>query len=137
MDDNEDGAIIIIKKALIDAGVPNETAYFDNGTTAFNYLKNESNQKPVLIVLDLKMTGNEFLGERIRHPSSMIIPVIILTAIESVSTKRECFKLHISGYMQKPSGYKDMVHPVEAIYQYWSFSEMALNEVRFNTCKFS
>lgn len=124
IDDNEDDAILT-KKALIDAKVPNETVHFNNSSDVLDYLLDESLPKPVLIILDLKITGNEFLRERINYSSLKIIPVIVLTAIDNTAAKTECFKLNSAGYMLRPSEYEDMVHAMEAIYQYWSYSEVA------------
>ncbi len=126
--DDIENDVIIAKRALKDAKVFNQTIHAANGREALDYLLNDLNKKPVLILLDLKMpkmTGNEFLRERMNHESLMIIPVIVLTAIESLESKSESFKLNIAGYMQKPSEYDDLVNVMKAINQYWSFSEMA------------
>ena len=130
VDDNEDD-VLIIRKALKEANVNNDTIHKKNGREALDFLLDEVIEMPRLILLDLKMpkmTGNEFLKERMRHDALMTVPVIVLTAIHNEGSKQESFGMNIAGYMQKPSEYNSMVDVMKAIDNYWSFSEMVQHD---------
>ena len=120
-----------MKKALNETGVLNELIRVSNGLEALDYLTDQNSIKPQLIILELKlpiMSGSEFLIERLNHPDLMVIPVVVLTAVEDPDAKYESFKRNIAGFMQKPADYTQMVEIMKAIDQYWSYSEVTFGE---------
>lgn len=130
IDENEEEAINTCR-ALADAKVPNEPIHVLNGQAALDHLSNNVNPNPALILLDPKSkdnSGGVFLKERIKNDSLIIIPVVILTGHDNLVSESESVKYNIAGYMHKPSDYAEMVVLMQAIHQYWSFSEMAQHD---------
>src|SRR3972149_3707213 len=73
---------LTVKRALRDINITNPLKITNNGEEALEYLRNEKNEIPGIILLDLnmpKMNGVEFL--KIAKNDSRIkrIPVIVLT----------------------------------------------------------
>ena len=71
-----------VKRAMNDLKVTNELIHKVNGAEAMEYLKNESNRVPCVILLDLnmpKMNGIEFLKIAKADEQLMQIPIIVLT----------------------------------------------------------
>ena len=117
---------LTVKMALKEIKVTNELIHVTNGVEALEYLKDESKEKPCIILLDLnmpKMGGIEFLEKRKEDESITTIPVIVLSTSKADSDKLATFKLHIAGYMIKPVDYKKFVEVMRAINVYWTLSE--------------
>ena len=120
-----------VKRALKDLKAMNELVHRVNGEQALEYLRNESNKKPCVILLDLnmpRMTGIEFL--KIAKADEMLkkIPVIVLTTSEEEQDVVESFSLSVAGYIVKPVDYKKFVEAIRIIQLYWTLSELP-NEV--------
>ncbi len=117
---------LTVKMALKEIKVSNEIIHVTNGLEALDYLNDESNTRPCIILLDLnmpKMNGIEFLEERIKSEELTTTPVIVLSTSKADSDKLATFKLHIAGYMIKPVDYKKFVEVMRAINVYWTLSE--------------
>jgi DNA-binding response OmpR family regulator len=99
------------------------------------YLKNEDNGKPCLILLELnmpKMNGIEFLKIAKADDELKKIPVVVLTTSKNDEDKVETFELSVAGYMVKPTDYRKFMETIRAIDLYWTLSELPehVNEVR-------
>ena len=115
-----------VKRALKELNVTNEIIHMKNGEEAMNYLTDDSNEKPCLILLDInmpKMNGIEFLKERKANEQINIIPTVVLSTSNDDKDKFNSFSLNISGYMIKPVDYKKYVEVMKAIKLYWTLSE--------------
>ena len=118
-----------VKRALNEIKIKNPIVTAQNGEEALEYLNDEGNEVPCLILLDLnmpKMNGIEFLNV-IKHSDKhkqRMIPVIVLTTSKDDQDKIETFKLSVAGYMVKPVDYLQFVETMKAIELYWSLSEM-------------
>lgn len=116
-----------ISRALKDIHVTNVIIYKQNGEEAAEYLLNESNERPCIILLDLnmpKMNGVEFLKKMKDQDHFKRIPVIVLTTSTEEQDKVNTFDLGVSGYMKKPVDYHQFVEVMKTIDMYWTLSEI-------------
>ncbi|MCK4907435.1 MAG: response regulator [Spirochaetes bacterium] len=116
-----------MKRALKEINVTNRLEIRNNGEEAFEYLKNNENEMPCIILLDLnmpKMNGFEFLEKIKDNAAVKQIPVIVLTTSQEEQDRINSFDAGASGYMIKPVDYKQFVEVMKAIDMYWSLSEL-------------
>lgn len=116
-----------VKRALRDINITNPLKITNNGEEALEYLRNEKNEIPGIILLDLnmpKMNGVEFL--KIAKNDSRIkrIPVIVLTTSKEDRDRINTFDLGVAGYMIKPVDYMQFVEVIKTINLYWTLSEL-------------
>jgi len=124
-DDREDA--MTVGPALKDLKVTNQLVLTINGEEALEYLKSESNQKPCVILLDLKMPkmdGIEFLKNVKADEGLKKIPVVMLTTSRQEQDVVESFKLGVAGYIVKPADYKKFVEAIRTINLCWTLSEL-------------
>jgi CheY-like chemotaxis protein len=116
-----------VTRALKEIHVSNNIINVGNGIEALEYLRNESNETPCIILLDLnmpKMNGIEFL-EVVKHDDKLkMIPVVVLTTSKEEQDKVDSFRLSVAGYMIKPVDYRQFVEVVRTINVYWTLSEL-------------
>jgi len=127
-DDNVDA--MTVKRALHDLNVTNQLVHRLNGLDALEYLKDKSNGKPCIIILDLnmpKMSGIEFLKETKADEQLKKIPVVVLTTSKNENEKIESFSLSVAGYMSKSVDYKEFLETIKAINMYWTLSRVPPN----------
>lgn len=116
-----------IKRAFKDVDVSNQIDLVGNGEEALEFLRNQDNERPCLIFLDLnmpKMNGIEFLKILRQDEELNMIPVIVLTTSKDEHDKIDTFKLGISGYIVKPVDYLQFVEVIKTIKNYWTYSEL-------------
>jgi len=124
-DDIDD--VMTIERALREIGVLNEVVHVENGQLGLNYLRNEDNEEPYLIFLDLntpQMKGHEFLALTKADERLKDIPVIVLSASSDRSDIRESFKLGAAGYVTKCFSYEKFVEALVIVNQYWTLSKL-------------
>jgi CheY-like chemotaxis protein len=124
-DDSVDA--MTVKRAFNDLKVINPLVHALNGEKALEYLKNEENKKPCIILLDLnmpRMNGIEFMQAIKADDTLKKIPIIVLTTSQEERDKLESFKLSVAGYMLKNINYKKFVETIKAISTYWTLSEL-------------
>ncbi len=127
-DDNVD--VMTVKRALRDVEVKNQLIHTGNGEEALEYLRNESNRKPYVILLDLnmpKMNGIEFLKTVKSDEELKKIPIVVLTTSKDEHDIAESFKLGVAGYMVKSVDYESSVETIRTIVLYWILSELPPN----------
>ena len=116
-----------VKRALKDINVTNRLDVVGNGEEALAFLRDEKNEKPCLILLDLnmpRMNGIEFLKIAKQDDWLKRIPVVVLTTSKEEQDRIESFKLSIAGYMVKPVDYQQFVEAIRAFDLYWTLSEL-------------
>jgi CheY-like chemotaxis protein len=119
--------ILLVKRAIKDLKVPNPLIHRTNGDEALQYLRQQGNDVPCVILLDLnmpKMDGIEFLKIVKADDALKKIPVIVLTSSKEESDKISSFALSVAGYMTKLSDYKKFLETVKMINSYWTLSEL-------------
>ena len=129
----EDDSIdaMTVKRAFKDLKVTNQLVHVVNGEEALEYLRNESNKKPCVILLDLnmpKMNGIEFLKIKIENEEFKKIPVVALTTSTDGHDIAQSFELGVAGYIVKPVDYKKFVEAIRTIDLYWTLSELPNGE---------
>jgi CheY-like chemotaxis protein len=124
--EDDDVDTMTVQRALKELKVINPLIHTLNGEEALNYLKDGSNKKPCVILLDLnmpKMNGIELLRVVKVDDRLKKIPVIVLTTSDDVQDKVETFGLSVAGYIIKPTDYKKFVEAMRTIDIYWTLSE--------------
>ncbi|OHB62177.1 MAG: two-component system response regulator [Planctomycetes bacterium RBG_13_46_10] len=124
-DDNVDA--MTVKRAFKDLKITNPLAHRTNGENALEYLRDGSNEKPCVILLDLnmpKMNGIEFL--KVVKVDDMLkkIPIVVLTTSKEECDIMESFKLSVGGYIVKPVDYAKFLEAIRTIDLYWTLSEL-------------
>ena len=127
-DDNVD--VMTVERALKDLKIKNQLVSTANGEEALEYLKNNGNKKPCIILLDLntpKMNGIEFLKIVKEDKTLKKIPVVVLTTSSQQQDIVECFKLSVAGYIVKSIDYANFAKAISTINLYWTLSKLPTN----------
>jgi CheY-like chemotaxis protein len=122
---------LTVKRALKDLKVINELVHVVNGEEALEYLRNESNKKPCVILLDLnlpKLNGLEFLKIAKGEEELKKIPVVTLTTSKEAPDIDTSFELGVAGYIVKPVDYEKFVEAIRVLELYWTLSELPNGE---------
>ena len=122
---------LTVKRALKDLKVINQLVHVVNGEEALEYLRNESNKKPCVILLDLnlpKLNGLEFLKIAKGEEELKKIPVVALTTSKEAPDIDASFKLGVAGYIVKPVDYVKFVEAIRVLELYWTLSELPNGE---------
>ncbi|UXP32115.1 response regulator [Reichenbachiella agarivorans] len=117
-----------VKRGLFHLKMKNELIIRQNGLEALEYLNDESNPRPGIILLDLnmpKMNGIEFLQEVKKNSAHKLIPVVVMTTSTQDQDRVDSFQQHASGYMVKPVDYPQFLNTLKTICSYWLTSEIA------------
>ena len=124
-DDKVDAMTVI--RAMGQLKVTNELIHKHNGVEAIEYLKDNDNRRPCIILLDLnmpKMNGIEFLKTIKELPELKQIPVVVLTTSKAEEDVVGSFNFGVSGYIVKPVDYSKFVEALRTINIYWTLSEL-------------
>ncbi len=127
-DDSVD--VMTTQRVLKDLKIVNQLVVSGNGEEALEYLKNENNKRPCVILLDLnmpRMNGVELLKILKEDESLKKIPVVVLTTSKGDEDIVKSFELGIAGYMVKPVEYKSFLESMRVINLYWTLSEIPPN----------
>ncbi|ELR69254.1 response regulator [Fulvivirga imtechensis AK7] len=76
-----------------------------NGAEATDYFKNNTNQRPSIVLLDLimpRMDGKEFLSEMQKDGELSKLPIVILSSSSSFCDMQECEDKGVLKYFVKP-----------------------------------
>ncbi len=120
-----------VKRALKDLHILNPLVRVSNGEEALVYLRDESKEKPCVILLDLnmpKMNGIEFLKIAKAEEKLKRIPAIVLTTSKDDQDRIRTFQLSISGFVVKPVDYMKFVEAMRIVNLYWTLSELPNSE---------
>lgn len=123
--DDDDVDVIITQRAVNDLKIVNELVRKVDGEDALDYLRNENNTRPCVILLDLnmpRMNGFEFLKAVKVDSELKRIPVVVLTTSDVDQNVLDSFDLGVAGYIVKPVDYKQFVEAMRTINMYWSLS---------------
>lgn len=118
---------ITVERTLKDLKVTTPLVHSINGEEALEYLRNENNKNPCVILLDLnmpKMNGLEFLRTVKADEALKKTPVVVLTTSKEEEDVAQSFDLGAAGYIVKAPDYETFVKTIEAIDLYWTLSEL-------------
>ncbi len=124
----EDDAVdaMTVRRAFRDLNLTNPLAHATNGEEGLAYLRNPSNPKPCVILLDLnmpRMNGVEFIEIVKTDPVLKLIPIIVFTTSNDRSDIAESYRRSVAGYIVKPVDYHRFVDTVAAVGLYWTINE--------------
>ncbi|PIQ27654.1 hypothetical protein COW36_07100 [bacterium (Candidatus Blackallbacteria) CG17_big_fil_post_rev_8_21_14_2_50_48_46] len=114
----------LIEDVVESEKIPVHLISFDCGEKAIQYLKQQKTPglRPDLILLDLKLSGVqslEILKKLRAEPRFGIIPIVILTSIESAWVVLDAYRLGCNCYIKKSLEPKDFSQSVSAIFDFW------------------
>lgn len=118
---------VAVEKVFRELGLGTSVVYSHDGEEALEFLRDESNTPPDIILLDLHMpeiNGIEFLKIVKSDPILKRIPIIMLTTSQAQQDIEECFALNAAGYMIKPLDDKRLTETIRTIVLYWSSSKL-------------
>jgi len=133
VEDNPDD-IKLTMRALKKANVLNEVVVAQDGAEALEYLfgagkyaGRDVNQKPQVVLLDLKMPkvdGFEVL-QRIRADErTKLLPVVVLTTSSEDKDRVASYQFHANSFVRKPVDFEQFTEAVRQLGLYW----LLLNE---------
>jgi CheY-like chemotaxis protein len=125
--DDDSAEVMMVRRAFEDLKLTNRLIHSTNGKEALDYLRNEGNKKPCVILLDSnmpKMNGSEFLKVIKADDILKKVPVVALTTSNDERHIAEKFELGVAGYVVKPVDYKKFLEAIRVIYMYWTLSEL-------------
>ena len=115
------------RRALSELNVTNELIHKTNGEDALEYVREASNIRPCVILLDLNMPGMngfEFLEIVKLDEELRSIPVVILTTSNSEEDVARGFRLAAAGYVVKSAEYGQFVDAMRIVDRYWTMSRL-------------
>lgn len=118
---------LAVKRVFGNLKVPKSVVHLENGEEALKYLKNGSNRKPDLILLDMNMPGMngiDFLRIIKGNPVLKSIPVVILATSDEERDVTDCFELNVVGYVIKALDEELFVETIETVARYWCCSKL-------------
>jgi len=128
-----------VKQAMQDLRVKNPLIHKTDGEEAIEYLKDQSNKLPAIILLDLnmpKISGVELL-QIIRADSRLQqIPVVVLTVSKYEQDKLDTFNLGVAGYVIKAVDYDAFLRAMDIIIQYWTWNGLVEKEREAQNARF-
>ena len=125
--DDDDVDTIITQRAVNDLKIANELVRRVDGEDALKYLRDRSNPRPCVILLNLnmpRMNGFEFLKVAKVDDTLKSIPVVVLTTSDVDQNILDSFNLGVAGYIVKPVDYKQFVEAMRTINMYWTLSHL-------------
>jgi two-component system response regulator len=113
---------------LLDQGIRNSDFKFKlayhfvtTGPETLDYLENEGNPIPDLIILDLNMpmNGRKVLSVLSESPRLRKIPVVVFTTAGSEEEVGKAYAQCANSYVVKPSGFSALVEKLNQVFSYW------------------
>lgn len=126
VEDNPNDAELAIR-ALKKNNLANNLIHLEDGQEALDYLFNDNNEMPKLILMDVKMPrvdGIEVLRRLKSDEKKKVIPVVMLTSSKEDKDIIEAYNLGVNAYIVKPVDFDQFVKAVTQLGFFW----MILNQ---------
>lgn len=130
--EDDDVDIINIQRAFKKNNFSYPLIICKDGYEAYELLKSNSIQRPIVILLDLnmpRMNGIEFLTKLRIDDKWHDLPVVILTTSDEESDKLKSYNLHVAGYIKKPVSFDDFAKVIFSFGNYWDKIEFPFKKV--------
>ena len=121
IEDNIHDAELAIR-TLKKNNLANNLLHMEDGQEALDFLFDEKNEMPRLILLDLKMPrvdGLEVLRQLKGDANKCLIPVVVLTSSKEERDIFESYKLGVNAYIVKPVDFDQFVKAVTQVGLFW------------------
>jgi CheY-like chemotaxis protein len=126
IEDNPDH-VLLIRRAIRDLGDETSVDAINDGEQALNTLRS-GQQRPDLILLDINMPGYSGFDvlTRLRDDHHLKrIPVVMLTSSDAQNDIARAYELGASGYIAKPTHYRELRAILGNTVLYWSAMQRA------------
>ncbi len=126
VEDNPNDAELAVR-ALKKNNLANNLIHLEDGQEALDYLYDEKNEMPKLILMDVKMPrvdGIEVLRKLKSDEKRRVIPVVMLTSSKEDKDIIEAYNLGVNAYIVKPVDFDQFVKAVTQLGFFW----MILNQ---------
>lgn len=116
-----------VQRAIRELGGENQLINATDCEQALEYLRNEDNELPCLIITDIntpKMNGMEFLRTVKAEELFKDIPVVVMSASDRQQDRGEVSQLGAVRYINKSVDYAEFVEELGTIKHLWSSAEL-------------
>lgn len=130
VEDNPNDAELAIR-ALKKNNLANNLVHLEDGQEALDYLFDDNNEMPKLILMDVKMPrvdGIEVLRKLKSDEKRKTIPVVMLTSSKEDKDIIDAYNLGVNAYIVKPVDFEQFVKAVTQLGFFW----MILNQPPMN-----
>lgn len=121
VEDNKDDCEAIVR-GFEACGFTHPIKWFNDSSVVLEYLLEEGNKKPSLILLDLNLPGvdgRSLLKYIKSHNHLRHIPIIAMTTSADQKDIVSCYKHGACSYIQKPVNFNKMKEVCQSIVNYW------------------
>lgn len=120
--DDSDDDVEATRRAFKRAGFTHALRHFYSGETALEFLRQQAEERPGLILLDLNMPG---IGGRrtleiLKQDEGLkYIPVVVLTSSSYDEDVRTCYTLGANTFISKPVNFETFTEAMRRVKEYW------------------
>lgn len=128
VEDSQSDAEMTIR-ALTKHNIANNLTHLKDGAQALDFLfatgiytGRNTNNKPKVILLDLKMpkvNGIEVLAKIKADSKTRDIPVVVLTSSKEHPDVKKCYELGVNSYIVKPVEFSGFMKSISDLGMYW------------------
>ena len=119
--DNDNDAELAIR-ALKKSNLANRIIRLEDGQQAIDYVHDEKNSMPRLILLDLKMPkvdGLDVLRELKSNEKTRSIPIVVMTSSKLDNDIVKSYDLGVNAYIVKPVNFDQFSKAVNEVGLFW------------------
>ena len=121
VEDNPDDELLAVR-ALKKHNIVNDIAVARDGQQALDYLFDDSQPLPALVLLDLKLPrvgGLEVLQRLRAHARTALLPVVILTTSKDEQDLADSYRSGCNSYIRKPVDFTQFAEAMRQLGVYW------------------
>ena len=131
VEDNPDDAALT--SLALREGVPATIEVAPDGQQALDYLFNDANDLPTLVLLDLRLPktdGLEVLRRIREHERTCLTPVVILTSSSAPEDVAAGYRYGANSYVRKPVDFEQFASLARQLGRYWLVVNEPLSDGR-------
>ena len=131
---NRNGPVIIIEDDKDDQDIlkevfkkldyPNEIKFFFSGDAALNYLNDNDDVTPFIIISDINLPKLDGFAIRSKIRSdeklqSRCIPYLFFSTSINEKAVTEAYRMNVQGFFKKANTIEELEKTIQAIFEYW------------------